>query len=131
LKNEAERRITFALEAVFGLGYRRTIGEKRMKPDLENMSRDELLQLKADIDRALESLETRRKAEALKAAEDAARKYGFSLQELKEVGGKRTKGVPRYRNPKNPSQTWTGKGRKPKWVLEALDEGIPMEKMEI
>ncbi|RBI84084.1 hypothetical protein DRV85_13840 [Rhodosalinus halophilus] len=102
-----------------------------MKPDLENMSRDELLQLKADIDRALESLETRRKAEALKAAEDAARKYGFSLQELKEVGGKRTKGVPRYRNPKNPSQTWTGKGRKPKWVLEALDEGIPMEKMEI
>lgn len=102
-----------------------------MKPDLENMSREELLELRTAVDRALESWEARRKAEALKAAEDVARNYGFSLQELKDVGGKRTKGVPRYRNPNNPNQTWTGKGRKPRWVIEALEAGTPLEKLEI
>jgi DNA-binding protein H-NS len=105
--------------------------ETGMKPDLEKMSREELLDLRAQVDRALESWEARRKAEALKAAEEAARKYGFSLTQLKEVGGKRTKGVPRYRNPNDPSQTWTGKGRKPKWIIEALDAGVPLEKLEI
>ncbi len=27
---------------------------------------------------------------------------------------------PKYRNPDNPGETWTGRGRQPKWVEEAL-----------
>jgi len=29
----------------------------------------------------------------------------------------------RYRNPDNPSETWSGKGRMPTWVTEALASG--------
>lgn len=29
----------------------------------------------------------------------------------------------KYRNPNEPSQTWTGKGRKPGWVVESLANG--------
>ncbi len=54
---------------------------------LDDMTRDELIDLKARIDIQLEKLEAQRKAEALDAARKAAEEYGFSLEELS--GGKR------------------------------------------
>ncbi|MFZ8959485.1 MAG: H-NS family nucleoid-associated regulatory protein [Paracoccaceae bacterium] len=38
--------------------------------------------------------------------------------------GGRTAGAkvtPRYRNPSNPDQRWTSRGRKPLWVVDALN----------
>ncbi len=105
-----------------------------MEIDLDNMSKDELLALKAKVDKALETVEARRKAEALKALEDKAREFGYPLNELlagPAKGAKATKGVPKYRNPADPSQTWTGRGRKPQWVNDALAKGTPMEDLEI
>ncbi|TCS66614.1 H-NS histone family protein [Primorskyibacter sedentarius] len=101
--------------------------------DLSGMSREELTALKKNVEKALDTVETRRRAEALKAAEDAAREFGFSLTELNAstTGGKKTKGVAKFVNPEDPSQTWTGRGRKPKWVIEHLDNGKPLEDLEL
>ncbi|MEO5362786.1 MAG: H-NS histone family protein [Magnetococcus sp. DMHC-8] len=38
--------------------------------------------------------------------------------------------LPRYQNPDNPHQTWTGRGRRPNWVLKHLDGGGRMEELE-
>lgn len=38
---------------------------------------------------------------------------------------------PKYRDPSEPSNTWTGRGRKPKWVLEREAEGKTLESMLI
>ncbi|RVV96721.1 H-NS histone family protein [Mesobaculum littorinae] len=107
-----------------------------MDKDLNQMSQKELEALKADIDQALASLESRRRTEARVAAESAAREHGFSLDELLEMGkarGSRTakKNPPRYRNPENPTETWTGRGRKPGWIKEALEQGRPLSDLEI
>lgn len=40
---------------------------------------------------------------------------------LKRRGGTRGPVPPKYRNPDNPAETWTGRGRQPKWVQEALE----------
>ena len=45
--------------------------------------------------------------------------------------GKTTKGAAKYANPANPEQTWTGRGRKPNWVIEALDNGKSIEDLAI
>jgi DNA-binding protein H-NS len=37
----------------------------------------------------------------------------------------------KYRNPEIPSQTWTGNGRKPGWLVEALTSGKTLEDFEI
>jgi DNA-binding protein H-NS len=37
----------------------------------------------------------------------------------------------RYRNPDNFSDTWTGRGRKPKWVEALLESGKTLEDIEI
>lgn len=31
--------------------------------------------------------------------------------------------APKYRNPKNASQTWSGRGLKPVWLREAIEQG--------
>ncbi|MEP2531815.1 H-NS histone family protein [Shimia sp.] len=103
--------------------------------DLEGMDAGQLTELKSQIDIQLVKLETARKANALKAVQEAAEKYGFSLDEIANVAGKRqgglTKGVPKYVHPDDKSKTWTGKGRKPKWFDEALAAGIAPDQMEI
>lgn len=51
-------------------------------------------------------------------------------------GGKRGKragaGIPKYRNPADPSQTWTGHGKKPTWFQQALKKsGVTAESLLI
>ena len=33
----------------------------------------------------------------------------------------------KYRNPRNPSQTWSGRGMKPRWLVALLDEGLDIQ----
>jgi len=49
------------------------------------------------------------------------------------LGGKRTraKAEPKYANPANKSDTWSGRGRKPKWVETALKGGKKIEELLI
>lgn len=94
------------------------------KLELADMSRAELVKLRDEVEQALSTLDQRRKTDAKKAAEEAARQFGFSLGEL--VGGeksRRNSGTAKYRNPANPSQTWSGRGRQPGWIKEGLSGG--------
>lgn len=61
-----------------------------------------------------------------------AKREGLSVENLMKHGrGKRTGNGKVYRNPANPKQEWSGKGRKPKWYTEALDGGASVESLEI
>ena len=117
-----------------------------MAVDLKGMSLKQLEKLKAEVDKAIETAKTRDMKAARKAAEEAAAKFGFSLTELS--GGKTAaaekpkrkytkrkaapkKGVAKYRNPADPSQTWTGKGRQPVWFRDAVANGTDPATMEI
>ncbi|MEN9060405.1 MULTISPECIES: H-NS histone family protein [Ponticoccus] len=102
-----------------------------MNIDLDGMTPDELKKLIADAQKALKSVDQRRRAEAKRAAENAAKEFGFSLDEVMEAGPKGSKGAPRFANPADPSQTWTGRGRKPNWVIEALEQGKSMDDLAL
>ncbi len=102
-----------------------------MKFDLENMPRKELEKLRSDVDKAIASVDERNRKKARDAAETAAKEYGFDLDELLGESAPKKKSVAKYRNPENTSQTWTGRGRKPGWMNDALATGRPMEDFEI
>lgn len=102
--------------------------------NLEKMSRKELIQLGEQVEKALKSAEKRERQEALKAAEKAAAEFGFSLSELSpgaQSAPKGQKAKAKYRNPANTDQTWTGRGRKPQWVHDALNSGADIADLEI
>jgi DNA-binding protein H-NS len=69
--------------------------------------------------------------------ESMVKEQGISLAELFPPAGKyrnprkdaRKRGdqTIKYRNPDNPAQTWTGNGRKPAWLVDALASGKTLE----
>jgi len=102
-----------------------------MTIDLDSMSREEVMALKKNVDKALTSFEKRQREAALAAAQKAAQEHGFSLD---EILGKKSSGrtaVPKYRNPEDPTQTWTGRGRQPAWYKQAIEAGANPSDLEI
>lgn len=100
--------------------------------DIDKMSLKELRDMRTKLDRAISGYEDRRRREAIQAAEEAARAHGFNLSEL--TGATPRKGgtvAPKYAHPENPTLTWTGRGRKPRWVQENLDAGKSLEDLLI
>ncbi|MBO6854454.1 MAG: H-NS histone family protein [Marivivens sp.] len=106
-----------------------------MSLDLYSMSRAELEALQKDVAKALKDVDAREMKAAREAAEAAAAEHGFSLAELLGDGRKSRKSrgpVPaKYRNPENAAETWTGRGRKPKWVAAAEAAGRDLSEFEI
>ncbi|MCU9836635.1 H-NS histone family protein [Ruegeria sp. WL0004] len=102
--------------------------------DLTGMSRKDLVALRSKLDAAIKEAENKERQEALKAAERAAAEFGFSLSELASEPRKSTKGTKataKYRNPADPEQTWSGRGRKPQWIHDALHAGADISDLEI
>ncbi len=106
-----------------------------MTINLKTMSRKELLKLKDDVIKALKDAEARDRREARAAAERAAAEYGYSLSEISGDGAtskrKKSAAPARYRNPEDPTQTWSGRGRRPAWMNAAIAAGIDPSTMEI
>ncbi|HJS85849.1 MAG TPA: H-NS family nucleoid-associated regulatory protein [Acetobacteraceae bacterium] len=115
----------------------------RSPNDLEQMSDGQLREL---IQHARELLAWRIQ-ERMDEFRMLAREAGFevSLTKISEGGGRRrrrsTEGeraedrrgavAPKYRNPDNPRDVWSGRGRKPKWVEEKLSAGSSLEELAI
>ena len=106
-----------------------------MDHNLNEMSRQDLEKLRKEIDEALSTVSQRERKAALEAAERAAAEHGFSLANLADSASKgkksKTKNPPKYRNPEDPTQTWSGRGRKPRWINEAEAAGRPLSDFEI
>ncbi len=101
--------------------------------NLDKFSVAELKELQRDVAQALIEREAEEKA-AVKAEMMAlAAKHGFSLDELVGKAKGRKGGVvaPKYRNPDNASETWTGRGRQPKWLAPLVKKGAKLEKFLI
>ncbi|VDC23218.1 H-NS histone family protein [Pseudogemmobacter humi] len=97
-----------------------------MELDVNSLDLKELKSLQSRIARAIATYEDRRRKEALVSLEEKVREMGFSsLAELTggQVSRKRPAGGPKFANPANPSDTWSGRGRKPRWFSEALAAG--------
>jgi DNA-binding protein H-NS len=103
------------------------------------------LKLKAlfkDIETELKHRDVTDKREALERMRDIAAEYGLTLSEVINKDGrldtKKPKpknadqnSKPKYINPDNPDQTWSGRGQQPKWVKEALAKGKTLEQLSI
>lgn len=104
--------------------------------DISTLSLVELADLKKRIDVEIvhrkEVEKQNLRAEMLRMAAAA----GLSLADV--LGGAEKKGrkavsagVAQFRNPADAEQTWTGRGRKPQWVLDWLASGQSLDGLRI
>ena len=95
-----------------------------------------------DIETELKHRDVTDKREALERMRDIAAEYGLTLSEVINKDGRldtkkqKLKNADqshktKYLNPENPTQTWSGRGKQPKWVKEALAKGKTLEQLSI
>lgn len=105
---------------------------------LDGLSIEDLGLLRGRIDAQIEALEKQQEEDALKKLEALAAELGLTRDQIAERFRKRpTKRTrssslaPKYRNPKNHSETWAGRGKKPGWVEAHLKAGGKLEDLAI
>jgi DNA-binding protein H-NS len=90
------------------------------KNGLEKMSYANLIRMEADIGRMKVEKQAAERNAVRQKLTDIARDAGFDINDLfgKAKKGKGSVAI-KYRDPKNPENTWTGRGRMPRWMVAA------------
>jgi len=103
--------------------------------NLSKMSLIDLLNLQEELEQAIVNAQLREKQEVLSQMEALAQERGFSMNELVGPKGRgKAKGsisAAKYANPDNRAETWTGRGRKPNWLVAKLKKGAKVEDFAI
>lgn len=95
---------------------------------LPEMSFSELLEMKTQIKQIMRDRKTSETIENIQKLEDRARLLGFkNLEAAVRVAREINRNFPRYCNPNDPNQTWTGYGRRPLWLKKYIAEGGSLE----
>lgn len=111
-----------------------------MAIDLSGLNVAELEKLIVDAKARIEVVKKQQFAELRRNLEAQARNAGFDIYELfagasraprAAASGDKKAVAPKYRNPANASQTWTGRGKQPVWMREAIAAGKTLESMAI
>jgi DNA-binding protein H-NS len=99
---------------------------------LKTMSVAKLQDLQSKIEAAISAKVTERRRE-LEA--QLFKLSGFGGRGGKTIkfsrGGRRGAVAPKYRNPENPTETWAGRGLKPRWLTTAMKGGKSLEDFAI
>lgn len=105
--------------------------------DLSELSLTDLIGLQNALPAIIEQAKQTEKAALIEKMETLAAESGFELSEIfnekpekkkrKQIGFVKAK----YINPENAEQTWTGRGRKPKWATEYLKQGGKLKELLI
>ncbi|MCK5917803.1 MAG: H-NS histone family protein [Cocleimonas sp.] len=104
-----------------------------MSINLEKMSLPELIELQNNLGPAIKKKQRKEKTSLRKQMEELAKQSGFTFDEVISTSKpkKVSKVKPKYANPNDTDQTWTGRGRKPKWVESALKDGKDLDDLLI
>ncbi|GAA3859396.1 H-NS histone family protein [Celeribacter arenosi] len=108
--------------------------------DIEDLSTSDLTKLEAQIEKRKKELAKENLKTASEEIKAVLANYELTLDDVlpliskgaaKRVSKPRGKVAPKYKNPADASQTWTGRGRKPLWVIAALDSGKTLDDIAI
>ncbi len=107
------------------------------KIDLETMSVDDLWSLHEQISKILSARITSEKRElekrlavlnrGIEGVVDASQSYNANGKARRKY----PRVFPKYRNPQTPSETWSGRGKQPRWLAAAIKTGRKIEDFRI
>lgn len=100
--------------------------------DLAKLSLEELQALARDVETEIANRRAAEKERVLNQMRELAASLGMTLEELlrEERSGGAT-AAPKYRHPDDPGLTWSGRGKRPTWVNEALAAGKTLDDLAV
>ncbi len=102
--------------------------------NVDRMSLKEINDLKAKIAKAEASAREKAKSDLKDKIDRLVDGSGFTVAELYGFtvkGRGRSKSAAKYANPDNRSETWTGRGRKPNWLVARMKKGGKLDDFAI
>lgn len=101
------------------------------KDKLADSTVAELQQLSVEITKAIEERKYKEINDARIQVRQIAESLGITLEELmaepEKPARQNKKATIKYRNSENENETWTGRGKQPKWLTQALGSGKKLE----
>lgn len=104
-----------------------------MKPDLSDLSVEDLKRLQAEAEVLIASKKDQAIEDAYNQILAIAQGVGLTVEEILETGAQKRKKTtrkavePRYRNTNNAAETWTGRGKQPRWLVAEIEKGAKLE----
>ncbi|HBC3654898.1 TPA: H-NS histone family protein [Acinetobacter baumannii] len=104
-----------------------------MKPDISELSVEELKRLQEEAEALIASKKDQAIEDAYNQIIEIAENVGFSVEQLLEFGAQKRKKTTRksverrYRNKNNAEETWTGRGKQPRWLVAEIEKGAKLE----
>lgn len=105
-----------------------------MTIDLSPLSVEELNALIIDAQQLIKAKRKNSIKQARARVEQMAAELGITVDELMAVKAESTgetkarkKVEPRYQNPANSAETWTGRGKQPRWLAALLAQGKQLD----
>ena len=102
-------------------------------PDISNLSVEELKKLQIEAEVLIASKKDQAIEDAYTQILAIAENLGLSIEQILEFGTSKRKKTtrksvePRYRSKSNPEDTWTGRGKQPRWLVAELEKGAKLE----
>ncbi|MEO9215207.1 MAG: H-NS histone family protein [Rhodanobacter sp.] len=98
-----------------------------MAVDIKSLNHSQLNDLISKAQVRQDELHKEKVLKLRKKVNDLLKAEGYTFEDIfgaprkaKRSGGKV---APKYRNPANPAQTWSGRGKRPHWFNDALKAG--------
>ncbi len=93
--------------------------------DLKNLNHNQLSELIQRAELRKREIARERIVKVREKLTAMAKAEGFTIEELFGTRARRTRrpAAPKYRNPSDHSQTWSGRGKRPRWFSAALGAG--------
>lgn len=104
-----------------------------MAINVEKLSLRDLNDLEAKLAKAKAAAREKAKADVKDKIDRILESSGFSLGDVYGIarGRGRGKSAAKFVNPDNRSETWTGRGRKPNWLVAKLKKGAKQDDFAI
>ncbi len=100
--------------------------------ELEKLTVRELRELKDKVDRLITRKQIEERRNLLDQFREMADASGFTLSELTGSGrGKGRAVAAKYVNPANPAETWSGRGRPPRWLAAKVKSGAKFDDFKV
>ena len=96
-----------------------------MAIDIKNLNQSQLNELIQRAETRKREIEREKMAKVREKLAALAKSEGFTIEELFGVRRRKTRrpAKAKYRNPADHAQTWSGRGKRPRWFSAALKAG--------
>lgn len=102
-------------------------------PDISNLSVEELKKLQVQAEALIASKKDQAIEDAYNRIVEIAANLDLTVEQILEFGATKRKKTtrktvePRYRSKANAADTWTGRGKQPRWLVAELEKGAKLE----